>query len=437
MEADIRDRFKQKHGGARHAGTSYERPRILFMGEAVAISHVARPNMLAAYLHDENYDVCFACDFRYNHLISENGFKMVELYSLPSHVVLDRLRRNEPVFDADTLDRYVQQDLKILREFKPDIVVGDQRHSLAVSSRLAGVPYVNIIDAHWSAFVDSELELLETPVTNFIGLPLSNLLFKLIEPIASVFFTMPLNVVRVRYGLPELSPNIRTFFTYGDCIVYPNAPELFALKEQLPPNHLFIGPLIWSPRVEKPAWWDKLPDTRPVVYVSLGSTGEPGLLRTVFKVLGELPVTVIAATAARKNIESLPANVFIADFLPGTEAAQRARLVISNGGSMSSQQALAAGTPYLALISNVDQLLFTKSVSRTGTCEFIREGEVNENNLLEVIGRMLTQEKYRLAASSLASRMMASESCGKFKGVIDSIIEERAQGDSARVFHVA
>lgn len=407
------------------------------MGEALAISHVARPAMLAAYLQHENYDVCLACDFRYNHLISENGLKMVELNSLPGSLILDRLRRNEPLFDVSTLDRYVQQDLEILREFRPDIVVGDQRHSLAISSRLADVPYVNIADGHWSPFADIEYELVEPPLSQIIGKPLASLIFQVIHPVAFSFLMLPLNIIREKYGLPGIGSDFRTFFTYGDCTVYPNAPELFKLKEQLPPNHLFIGPLIWSPKVGIPAWWNTLPDTKPIVYVSLGSTGEPELLRTVFKVLGELPVTVIAATAARKSMKGVPENVLIADFINGTEAARRARLVICNGGTMSGQQALAAGTPYLALVSNIDQLLFTKSVSHTGACEFIREGEVDENTLLESIARMLTQEKYHVAARRLAARMAISDSCGKFKGVIDSIIEERAQGSSSRIFYVA
>jgi UDP:flavonoid glycosyltransferase YjiC (YdhE family) len=326
-----------------------------------------------------------------------------------------------------TLDHYVQQDLKVLREFKPDIVVGDQRHSLATSSRLAGVPYVNIIDGHWCPAAGIEIELLDSAVTQIIGIPVMNLLYQFIRPLGLVYQTMPMNIVRIKYGLPGLGPDFKTVFTYGDYVVYPNDPKLFPLKRPLPPKHQFIGPLIWSPDVEKPEWWDKLPQGRPIVYVSLGSTGQPNLLEVVFRVLGELPVTVIAATAARKKMHRVPNNVFLADFLPGTEAAQRSRLVICNGGTMSGQQALSAGIPFLGLISNVDQLLFAKAVSRTGACEFIREGEVNENTLRHFITLMLAQESYQNAAKLVAARTANGESCQKFERVIRSMIEERGR----------
>ena len=417
--------MKVKHDGGQRVSIENRRPRILFLGEAAAISHVVRPAMLAAHLHQQDYEVSLACDPRYNQLISENGFKRVDLDSLPMSVILDRLRRNEPVYDADTLDRYVQQDLKLLREFKPDIVVGDQRHSLSVSSQLAGVTYVNIADGQWSPATDPQYEIVDSPVSQMIGRPLANMLFQVIRPVAFAFQTMPLNSIRAKYGLPGLGLEVNTVFTHGDYTVYPNDPELFPLKHQLPARHTFIGPLIWSPNVAKPEWWNRLPDNRPIIYVSLGSTGQPNLLETVFRVLGKLPVTVIAATAARRKMENLPANIFIADFLPGTEAARRSRFVICNGGTMSGQQALSAGVPYLGLISNMDQLLFSKAVRQAGACEFICEGEVNERALRPLIAGLLAQESYQTAAKTRAANTSKWESCREFERVIRSIMRDR------------
>lgn len=432
IEEALIDQYEEKHGGAQRRSTRDERPRILFMAEAAALSHVVRPAMLAAHLHRQDYNVCLASDRRYDTLISDNGFKRVDLYSLPSSVILDRISRYEPIWDVETLDRYAQQDLKILDEFKPDVVVGDQRHSLATSSRLAGVPYVNIVDGHWCPAAELEIELVASALSPRInGIPILNLFFQLIRPLALGYQTMPINIIRMKYGLPAMGPDFKTVISDGDYVVYPNDPAFFPLKESLAPTHQFIGPLVWSPKVEKPAWWYNLPEARPIVYVSLGSTGQPDLLESVFKVLGELTVTVIAATAGRKQMQNVPNNIFVADFLPGTEAAQRSRLVICNGGTMSGQQALSVGVPYLGLVSNVDQLLFAKAVSQSGACEFIREGEVNENTLRHFIRMMLAQESYRSAARMIATRSVNRDSCLKFEKLIGSIVEERGR----RKFH--
>jgi UDP:flavonoid glycosyltransferase YjiC (YdhE family)/glycosyltransferase involved in cell wall biosynthesis len=429
LNLEVKERYKAKHSsrGAQARNSAADRsPRILFMSEAAAISHVARPFLLAEHLHREGYDVCFARDPRYSKLVSENGFRVVDLDSLPSTVVLKRLERQEPIYDVDTLDRYVQADLRILRDFKPDVVVGDQRHSLTISSRLARVPYISIADAQWSPATEVEYELTDSPMAAILGMPLSNLIFQFVHPVTFALQTIPLNVVRMKYGLPGIGLDYKSCYTYGDHTVYPNDPALFPLKEPLPPNHSFIGPLLWSPAVEKPEWWDKLPEDRPIVYVSLGSTGQPLLLQGLFNVLAKLPVTVIAATAARSKIGAVPENVFVADFLPGTEAAERSRLIICNGGTMSGQQALSAGVPYLGLISNMDQMRFSSVVRKAGACELILEKDVSEKTLRPVLSRMLTQESYRTAAGKLAADVARMDSRKIFEEVVCSILRDQA-----------
>jgi UDP:flavonoid glycosyltransferase YjiC (YdhE family) len=393
-------------------------PRILFMSEAVAISHVVRPYVLAAHLHGRGYDVCLARDPRYSHLTGEAGLKTVDLHSLPTATVESRLVRHEPIHDPDTLDHYVEEDLRVLRDFKPDIVVGDLRHSLAVSSRLTRTTYVNIAEAHWSPAIETHYELPNSPLAGVIGMPLSNLLFQAIQPLALGYQTVPLNMVRVKYGLPPIGPDIKACHTYGDYTVYPNDPGLFPLKQPLPAQHSFIGPVSWSPAVERPEWWNDLPADRPVVYVSLGSTGRPAFLDTVFKVLETMPVTVIVATAGRWKMRAEARHFFVANFLPGMEAAERSRLVICNGGTMSGQQALSAGTPYLGLISNMDQMLFSTAVQRASACELLREGDVNEGTLRSTILRMLAEEKYQVAAKNIAARTTALDSCEKFQELV-------------------
>jgi len=411
----------------RPAAVHRARPRVLFIGEALAISHVARPALLAAHLHREGYEVCLARDPRYNGIIPCDGFATADIVSLSGAVAMQRLARAEPVYDAATLDAYVQDDLKLLRDFQPDIVVGDQRHSLAVSSRLADVPYVNIADAQWCPATADEYEVPDSPLSRLIGAPLSNLLFQFARPAAFAFHTMPLNVVRLKYGLSGIGPDIKSFFTYGDYTVYPNDPALFPLAKRLPPGHSFIGPLVWSAAAGLPEWWAAIPEDRPVVYVSLGSTGPAGLLGTIFDVLADMPVTAVVVTAGRDKAAKVPENVHVAEFLPGGEAARRSRLVICNGGSMSGQQALSAGAPYLGIVSNLDQMLFTKAVHRAGACEWLRAGETTVGNLRPLVQHMLTQDRYRSVARKLGSRAAGWDSRGNFAALVGNICESRNQ----------
>jgi UDP:flavonoid glycosyltransferase YjiC (YdhE family) len=185
--------------------------------------------------------------------------------------------------------------------------------------------------------------------------------------------------------------------------------------------------------VERPEWWNHLPADRPVLYVSLGSTGQPDFLDTVFKVLEPMPVTVMVATAGRWKLKAEAKHFFVAPFLPGMEAAERSRLVICNGGTMSGQQALSAGTPYLGLISNMDQMLFSMAVQRASACELLREADVNEGTLRSAILRMLAEEKYQVAAINIAGRTTALNSCEKFEELVCAALKVQVERSTQAV----
>jgi UDP:flavonoid glycosyltransferase YjiC (YdhE family) len=86
----------------------------------------------------------------------------------------------------------------------------------------------------------------------------------------------------------------------------------------------------------------------------------------------------------------LPDNVHIADYLPGEQAAQRSRLVICNGGSPTSQQALAAGVPVLGIAGNLDQYLNMAGVVRSGAGMLLRSDRLAEEALRSAALRCCT-----------------------------------------------
>jgi UDP:flavonoid glycosyltransferase YjiC (YdhE family) len=119
----------------------------------------------------------------------------------------------------------------------------------------------------------------------------------------------------------------------------------------LPRNHRYLGPVLWSTKTPLPEWWDKLAEDKPVVFLSLGSSGRADLLPMVLGALSLLPVSVVVATAGKAALAEVPANVRIADYLPVDIASRRAQLVMSNGGSLTTYQALASGVPVIGICS--------------------------------------------------------------------------------------
>jgi UDP:flavonoid glycosyltransferase YjiC (YdhE family) len=126
----------------------------------------------------------------------------------------------------------------------------------------------------------------------------------------------------------------------------------------------------------------------------MGSSGESPLLPVVLEALADLPVYVMAATAGRISANQVPSNAYVSAYLPGEAAAARASLVICNGGSPTTQQALAAGKPVLGIASNMDQYLNMEAVQRVEAGEFIRAGLAQPKSVGTVVTNLLSRPTY-------------------------------------------
>jgi len=207
----------------------------------------------------------------------------------------------------------------------------------------------------------------------------------------------------------------------ADHVLYPDVPEMVPIAD-LPPTHHYIGPIFWQPQVALPDWWRHVPPDRPIVYVALGSSGREELLPVVLKALGGLSVSVIVATSGRPLPPDLPPNAYTADYLPGKEATARAVLVICNGGSPTSHQALGLGRPVLGLASNIDQFMNMDAVCRTGAAEVLRADTATVQDIRGCVTKMLTQPEYAKAAGAVASRFAKYDAPSRFREIIDGIL---------------
>lgn len=398
------------------------RKKILFVAEAATLAHTARPLVLSAALDAREFDVGFACDLRCQWLLRDFAGSYFPLASRDSDKFLSALARGTPLYDDATLNRYVRDDLKLLDEAKPDVVIGDFRLSLSISARLAGIPYLAISNCYWSPYwrppryTVPNLRLL----TGVLPLPVAAALFHLARPIVFALHCGPLNRVRRSHGLPSLGTDLRRVYSDADQVLYADVPELFPDAE-LPAQHQFVGPLLWSPPVPVPDWWDTTPGDRPIVYLTLGSSGQAKLLPEILRSLEALDITVIAATAGGEVPNAIPANAYVAKYLPGEEAARRARLVICNGGSPTCQQALAAGVPVIGIASNLDQFLNMDTIVRAGAGEIMRADRFSGPALTTLVTKILAGTGHAAAAKKIAGIIARYDGRSRFVATVRSM----------------
>jgi UDP:flavonoid glycosyltransferase YjiC (YdhE family) len=385
---------------------------IVIFSEAVTLAHVARCISLANTLIKCQYRVTLAVDDRFDALLGSLNFSRTPLYSVSSAYFAKKLSQGLPLYSSKILKEYVHEDLKIIDQLKPDFIIGDFRLSLAISCRLSKVPYATVTNAYWSPYASITYPIPELPLTKIFGVALAQKLFDWIRPLVFKLHSLDFNRACKHFGLAPLSYDMREVYTHADYTLYADIPGIVPMHP-LPDNHVFIGPLLWSAETPLPKWWNHLPQDKPMVFVTLGSSGDSRLLPMLLNTLAEMPVTVIAVTAQKTVLQRSYKNVFVADFLPAQTAVKKADIVICNGGSPMVYQSLVAGKAIIGIPSNLDQYLMMAAVQQWDMGILVRAGKASPQMIRNAVDQALEllksstssvseYEGYQLAVNRLA-----------------------------------
>lgn len=404
--------------------------RVLFFAEAVTLAHVARPYRLASGLDGDRFETVFACAKHFRPLFPRWPWPTEPLSSVPPATFVDRLARGARLYPLDTLRRYVEEDLRIIDAVRPDLIVGDFRLSLSVSARLKDIPYLSLSNAYWSPYVtDRHIPTPCLPLTRALPMPAASALFALSRPFAFAWHALPLNRLRREYGLSPLGFDLRRVYTDADYTLYADVPELVPTIGR-PDRHRYLGAVTWSPDVPIPAELAGRAEI-PLVYVTMGSSGSADVLPAILAALAELDCRVVLAAAGAQP-PKVPANAIVTDYLPGERMAALARLVVCNGGSPTSHQALVHGVPVLGIPSNLDQHLNMHFVARLGAGLVVRPEEADPESIRAAAIALLQEPRHLACAARLAEAFAAIDTAAAFADALDSALQ-RGGKDSPRI----
>lgn len=381
--------------------------KVLFFAEGATLAHVARPYVVAQSLSPEAFEVVFARPSSFAWLTAGSGLRTIDLPCQDAKVFARRLEHGRPLYDYATLAAYVEQDLALIETERPDVVIGDFRLSLSVSARLRNVPYVTICDAYWSPEYPSRPPLPVLSFTRFTPIPLASLLFRHIAPLAMRLHTLPLERLRAHHGLPSLGHDLRRCYTDADLRLFANFPELFPEVAESE-TATFIGPISWSPAAN--ASLELATAGRPLVYVTMGSSGDIGVLGSVIEAVGSFDCDIVVSTAGRSvpgKVRTSSTRLF--DYLPGEQVCERASLVVCNGGSPTTNQALAQGVPVLGIASNMDQFLNMRAVEEFGAGILVRGDRARPERIRTAAQALLTHPAFAARARALAASTAARQ----------------------------
>lgn len=399
--------------------------RVLFFAEPATAAHVGRPVVLARGLAQAGYDVSVATGPDYRQLVDAH-LPVHDLWSIGTRAYLAAVAAGRPVFPYSVLERYVADDARVVAQVRPDVIVGDFRLSLAVSARLAGIPYLALSNAYWSPLAAAHFTVPVHRATRLVGPAMADRVFRWLQPMILAQHVKPMQRLRRAHGMPPIAHGLRGIFTEADVTVFADVPELVPTAAHATEGrYMYLGPVVWSPSGKVPDDVRDASDSRPLIYVSLGSSGDPGALRTIVAAAVSLGCRVAVATAGLTYDLPTTRDVIVHSWLPGDELAALARVVICNGGSPATHQALRHGTPVLGIPANLDQLLNMHYITTAGAGLSVRADSVTTSRIRSAVERLLGEPRLRDNAARVEAWFGRYASIPILQGVIERVRPRR------------
>lgn len=230
---------------------------------------------------------------QYEHFIEEAGFELKKMEPRLTKEDLDRLRI---VLSGETLNTVgylteeqllarVPNEMRFFGEAKPAAVLTGWCLSVTISTRAAGVPFVNglhstSIAEYYKAGLQTWPDRLDFAFLRwlFSKEKLDRWFNKRI--LHAKWVLKPYNAVGRKYGLVEFNHFIELI--EGDHTLLADIPEWVNLPNIRSSLH-FIGPLPFKSDMEVPKEVSEMPRDKPIVYFAMGSSGKPGIIAEIIE----------------------------------------------------------------------------------------------------------------------------------------------------------
>ncbi len=170
----------------------------------------------------------------------------------------------------------------------------------------------------------------------------------------------------------------------------------------------FIGPISWSPAAN--ASLELTTAGRPLVYVTMGSSGDIGVLGSVIEAVGSFDCDIVVSTAGRSvpgKVRASSTRLF--DYLPGEQVCEPASLLSATGEAPRPTRHWPRGSPLLGIASNMDQFLNMRAVEEFGAGILVRGDRARPERIRTAAQALLTHPAFAARARALAASTAARQ----------------------------
>ena len=285
-------------------------------------------------------------------------------------------------------------------EEQPDLLLLDTNTwGAQAAAETSGLPW-----ATWHPF---PLPLASKDVPPFgLGLPLARgPLGRLRDALLRPLLTAPLQAMLPDLNRVRASVGARPFTHISDLyrappvLLHRTAEPFEYPRRDWPPNIHLVGPGLWSPPSEAPAWLAGR--QKPIVLVTCSTEyqNDGPLVQAAIDAFGkDGDVQLVCTTAGvDPTLFAPPPGVVLERFVPHAHVLPRASAVVCHGGMGITQRALSAGVPVCVVPWGRDQVDVGRRVVEAKAGTMLRRGRLRADRL-----RAAVQQARALASGAAA-----------------------------------
>lgn len=378
------------------------RSSILIFVEGMSFAHVIRALMIADWLRAARCPIVVACADRVAPHFRAKGFETLSLGEVDPALIYQRLSRGQPMYTADELTQYFQQDEQLIKRLQPSLIVSEFRITALQLAEHFGIPSIGITEAtchpeyktEWSVLPDPFAKPRVAPLWLLDCLSRSSPLTERIKRRKLAESTAPFQAASVRYGLKPL-PSFFDYLSQGDLCLICDHPALIPLHS-LRPQDCYIGPLIWQRPDPLPDELSQLSPHKKTVYICPGTQNALSVkfLPSYIKQLLAHDLQVIVSRGRREfDLALSHPNLFVFDFVNDSKLMPLVDLMVYPGGSMTTYQALSNGVPLIALPAHINQHFCAEAIAHLQLGVFFRPSRLRARALTAATLRLLADVK--------------------------------------------
>jgi UDP:flavonoid glycosyltransferase YjiC (YdhE family) len=401
---------------------------ILSIPYTHTISHISRPLLLAKELRRRGHEIVFAGESQKITFIEQEGFEVLPLYEPDPHSLFDNIRKGKLRFVSDTeIERMIDADTALYKELNPDMVLTDGRFTAPISTHIAGLRHVAVVNVSSTEFRANPYIPFFEWVPRWImnrNSGLWHMFDSLNLKLEMSVFDSVMNMFKKlskRYGLTK-AVTATNCLTGKDATLLADIPEYFPAKK-LPPDYHYIGPLTWKNNLPEPSWWPPQKSNEPLVYITMGTTGIQDFFYRMHDVCRNSAVIGIITTGGQvSDLETIPGKIYVESYLNGDLMMKACHIVVCHGGNGTIYQALQQGKPVIGIPTIPDQKFNMRRVEALGIGKTLAWEQFSKTpeSLINLINLIMKERSFYQHASKMQGLLRQYDSARLGADIIEN-----------------